>query len=68
MPPLSPNKTATPERKREKSMEWEREAGEKGVEEAFRGRERERQRRRNSGSDGWQALLGAESDMAVGDR
>lgn len=43
-PPLSPNKTATPERKREKSMEWEREAGEKGVEEAFRESEKERDR------------------------
>lgn len=29
---------------------------------------RETERRRDGGSGGWQALLSAESDMAVGDR
>lgn len=42
-------------------MEWEQE-----TEKEEKNSERRRQRNRNS--DGWQALLSAESDMAVGDR
>lgn len=42
-------------------MEWEQE-----TEKEEKHSERRRQRNRNS--DGWQALLSAESDMAVGDR